>query len=138
MDGDDKKQAIGEDGSPHAMAERFKNTFSRNGVKVHFLGVWYASAFPVVSTHTSHTVCVENRDTVSSIGVFRGKSLPYTDEFNNHICYFRHALALDERRVKFLPEYICGGESYSDDNDRAKSSSTSNPVSAYFKEVCCV
>ena len=23
-----------------------------------------------------------------------------------HICYFRHALALDERRVKFLPEYV--------------------------------
>ncbi|EIW77171.1 hypothetical protein CONPUDRAFT_62320, partial [Coniophora puteana RWD-64-598 SS2] len=26
-----------------------------------------------------------------------------------HICYFRHALALDERRVKFLPEYVYGG-----------------------------
>ena len=26
-----------------------------------------------------------------------------------HVCYFRHALALDERRVKFLPEYACGG-----------------------------
>ncbi|KAF8261022.1 hypothetical protein EI94DRAFT_1528405, partial [Lactarius quietus] len=23
-----------------------------------------------------------------------------------NICFFRHALALDERRVKFLPEYI--------------------------------
>jgi hypothetical protein len=54
-----------------------------------------------------------NRDTVSSIGIIRGKSLPYTDVFDeNHICYFRHALALDERRVKFLPEYVCGGESY--------------------------
>jgi uncharacterized protein (DUF2235 family) len=52
------------------------------------------------------------RDTVSSIGVVRGKSLPGTDEFNDSICYFRHALALDERRVKFLPEYICGGESH--------------------------
>jgi hypothetical protein len=35
-----------------------------------------------------------------------------TDKFNDDICYFRHALALDERRVKFLPEYVCGGESY--------------------------
>ncbi len=35
-----------------------------------------------------------------------------TDEFNDDICYFRHALALDERRVKFLPEYVCGAESY--------------------------
>jgi hypothetical protein len=28
-----------------------------------------------------------------------------------HVCYFRHALALDERRVKFLPEYAYGGTS---------------------------
>ena len=28
-----------------------------------------------------------------------------------HVCYFRHALALDERRVKFLPEYAYGGAS---------------------------
>ena len=26
-----------------------------------------------------------------------------------HVCSFRHALALDERRVKFLPEYANGG-----------------------------
>jgi len=26
-----------------------------------------------------------------------------------HVCYFRQALALDERRVKFLPEYAYGG-----------------------------
>ena len=26
-----------------------------------------------------------------------------------HVCYFRHALALDERRIKFLPEYAYGG-----------------------------
>jgi Uncharacterized alpha/beta hydrolase domain (DUF2235) len=39
-------------------------------------------------------------------------SLPATDEFNDSICYFRHALALDERRVKFLPEYVCGGDTY--------------------------
>lgn len=27
-----------------------------------------------------------------------------------HVCVFRHALALDERRVKFLPEYANGGD----------------------------
>jgi hypothetical protein len=27
-----------------------------------------------------------------------------------HVCFFRHALALDELRVKFLPEYVNGGE----------------------------
>ena len=26
-----------------------------------------------------------------------------------HVCYFRHALALDEQRVKFSPEYAYGG-----------------------------
>lgn len=45
-----------------------------------------------------------DRDTVSSIGIVRGKSLPLTESCD-HICYFRHGLALDERRVKFLPEY---------------------------------
>ena len=48
------------------------------------------------------------RDTVSSIGVIRGKDLPGTVS-PEHICFFRHALALDERRVKFMPEYARGG-----------------------------
>jgi hypothetical protein len=38
----------------------------------------------------------------------RGPNLPGTVTLD-HTCYFRHALALDERRVKFLPEYACGG-----------------------------
>lgn len=54
----------------------------------------------------SNTTC--DRDTVSSIGIFRGKSLPGTNS-QDHVCHFRHALALDERRVKFLPEYALGG-----------------------------
>ena len=37
--------------------------------------------------------------------------LPGTVEGMKHVCYFRHALALDERRVKFLPEYAYGGTS---------------------------
>ncbi|KAF8329934.1 hypothetical protein F5887DRAFT_1181051, partial [Amanita rubescens] len=78
-------------GSGGDLRGRFKETFCRQRVKVHFLGAW---------------------DTVSSIGVVKRKSLPKTDTFNNDICYFRHALALDERRVKFLPEYVHGGESY--------------------------
>ncbi|TFK19343.1 hypothetical protein FA15DRAFT_697596 [Coprinopsis marcescibilis] len=70
-------------------AERFKRAFSDPSVRVHFVGVW---------------------DTVSSIGVARGKkTLPGTTEGMTHVCYFRHALALDERRVKFLPEYAWGG-----------------------------
>ena len=50
------------------------------------------------------------RDTVSSIGVARGKALlPGTVDGMNHVCYFRHALALNEKRVKSLPEYAYGG-----------------------------
>jgi len=50
------------------------------------------------------------RDTVSSIGIARGSQmLPRTIDGMKHVCYFRHALALDERRVKFLPEYAHGG-----------------------------
>lgn len=55
-----------------------------------------------------------SRDTVSSIGIRRGRLLPLTNR-HEHIKYFRHALALDERRVKFLPEYV----DYSKDDDSA-------------------
>ncbi|KAF8507498.1 hypothetical protein JB92DRAFT_3121813 [Gautieria morchelliformis] len=75
--------------TPVNMAERFKTTFSREKVRVHFVGVW---------------------DTVSSVGIVRNKVLPLTDQ-TDHICFFRHALALDERRVKYLPEYAHGGVS---------------------------
>ncbi|KAG2111057.1 hypothetical protein BD769DRAFT_1347886 [Suillus cothurnatus] len=76
------------------LAAGFKSTFSRQGVVIHFIGVW---------------------DTVSSVGIRKEKILPSTDTCD-HICYFRQALALDERRVKFLPEYVYGGMS-----DRPKS-----------------
>lgn len=67
---------------PTNLTQRFKTTFSRDNVRVHFLGAW---------------------DTVSSVGIVRDKSLPLTDSAE-HICFFRHGLALDECRVKFLPE----------------------------------
>ncbi|KAF9541802.1 WD40 repeat-like protein [Agrocybe pediades] len=70
-------------------AERFKSAFCHKDVKVHFVGAW---------------------DTVSSIGLARKKKLlPGTIDGMKHVCFFRHALALDERRVKFLPEYAYGG-----------------------------
>jgi hypothetical protein len=50
------------------------------------------------------------------VGIIRSKNLPLTNQCE-HICYIRHALALDERRVKFLPEYVCGGESYNSEQD---------------------
>lgn len=61
-----------------------------------------------------------SRDTVSSVGLGRSKTLPCTTTSCEHICYFRHALALDERRVKFLPEYVYGGRSSCSDDGRIK------------------
>ncbi|EIM83792.1 uncharacterized protein STEHIDRAFT_62354 [Stereum hirsutum FP-91666 SS1] len=86
--------AITEDENSEAnlVATRFRNEFSR-AVNVHFVGAW---------------------DTVSSVGILRSKSLPRTTSGMEHVCYFRHALALDERRVKFLPEYARGGSSLPD------------------------
>ncbi|EED78257.1 predicted protein [Postia placenta Mad-698-R] len=70
--------------STRNMIESFKRIFSQPEVKVHFLGAW---------------------DTVSAVGIFRQKDFPKT-QTTDHVCYFRHALALDERRVKFSPEDV--------------------------------
>ncbi|KAF8554212.1 hypothetical protein OG21DRAFT_1522574 [Imleria badia] len=70
---------------PRQIAREFKNTFSLKDVKVHFVGVW---------------------DTVSSVGLVRGDILLSTSASATHACHFRHALALDELRVKFMPEYF--------------------------------
>ncbi|KAJ6599273.1 hypothetical protein DFH09DRAFT_902966 [Mycena vulgaris] len=78
---------------PRSMCEHFKTTLARPGVKVHFVGTW---------------------DTVSSLGIIRGRSLPETTTGMSHVCTFRQALALDELRVKFLPEYANGGAGPSD------------------------
>ncbi|OCH94875.1 hypothetical protein OBBRIDRAFT_51149 [Obba rivulosa] len=83
--------------------KRFKNTFSRRNVKVHFVGVW---------------------DTVSSVGIVRDKSLPDTTAGMSHVCVFRHALALDELRVKFLPEYAYGGSGLPERQDAQALGST--------------
>ncbi|KAF7966900.1 hypothetical protein HWV62_36611 [Athelia sp. TMB] len=78
------------------MAQEFKDTFCVPNVRVHFVGVW---------------------DTVSSVGVVGNKVLPHIDEYN-HIDIFRHALALDERRVKFIPECVMGrGKTISEKTD---------------------
>ncbi|KAF9025093.1 WD40 repeat-like protein [Hymenopellis radicata] len=71
-----------------ALGYNYKQTLSQN-VTVHFVGAW---------------------DTVSSVGMSRASALlPGTIDGMMHVCYFRHALALDERRAKFLPEYAYGG-----------------------------
>ncbi|KAK0475712.1 hypothetical protein IW261DRAFT_1340313, partial [Armillaria novae-zelandiae] len=79
---------IRDEADARALADNFKQTFSRD-VKVHFVGVWY-------------------RDTVASVGIPQKHPLPLTT-VAYHICTFRHGLALDEYRVKFLPTYLAGG-----------------------------
>ncbi|THH01914.1 hypothetical protein EW026_g871 [Hermanssonia centrifuga] len=63
-----------------SLAAGFKQTFCRD-VKIEFVGVW---------------------ETVASVGVLMGKTLPFTTA-NTTIKTFRHALALDEHRAKFRP-----------------------------------
>lgn len=70
------------------MCGHFKETFCEKDVEVHFAGAW---------------------DTVSSVGLFRNKMLPGTTDGMHHVRFFRHALALHERRVKFLQENVRGG-----------------------------
>ena len=64
------------------------------------------------------------RDTVSSIGITRRPTFPETTTGMNHVDFFCHALALDERRVKFLPEYVNGGEGPAFKNETAPSEDT--------------
>jgi len=63
-------------------AAGFKQCFCRS-VEIEFLGVW---------------------DTVASTGMIMSKTLPFTQS-NSSIRTFRHALALDEHRAKFVPTF---------------------------------
>jgi len=75
-------------------------------VKVHFVGAWWVDIKPCLFLVQQ---LKHYRDTVSSVGIFRAPNLPETTTGMCHVCVFRHALALDEQRVKFLPEYVrCG------------------------------
>ncbi|KAI0318063.1 hypothetical protein OF83DRAFT_1057474, partial [Amylostereum chailletii] len=62
----------------------FRRAFSRrDDIRIHFMGIW---------------------DCVSSVGIFKNIELPST-KFSPNVDYYRHTLALDERRVKFIPEF---------------------------------
>ncbi|KAK0495773.1 hypothetical protein EDD18DRAFT_1309956 [Armillaria luteobubalina] len=80
---------IQDDDEAEGLASNFKATFSRPGlVKVHFVGTW---------------------DSMSSVGFLGSQPLPLTQTADD-VCLFQHGLALDERRVKFLPEYLDRGQ----------------------------
>ncbi|KDR82959.1 hypothetical protein GALMADRAFT_238664 [Galerina marginata CBS 339.88] len=88
----------------------FKQTYCQN-VTIDFMGVW---------------------DTVASVGVIMGKTLPFTNS-NSAIKTFRHALSLDEHRAKFRPTlYHRPAPSVSAaqlDPERASSPAKANSVS---------
>lgn len=74
------------------------------------------------------------------MGVVRRKTLPGTTWGMGHVCFFRHALALDERRVKFLPEFAYAGrtvigEPTSVAGTEASYSDMSSPHRPHIKEV---
>jgi hypothetical protein len=52
-----------------------------------------------------------------------------------HVCVFRHALALDERRVKFLPEYVNGGLGPTKESDNESDSESNSESKGDVKEV---
>lgn len=93
-------------------AKVFKMQFSRS-IVIHFVGVW---------------------DTISSIGVRKTKNFPSIDTCD-HVCYFRQALALDECRVKFLPEYVYGGMSNRSDWHKYQLSAPPPSDQGRIKEV---
>jgi uncharacterized protein (DUF2235 family) len=86
----------------------FKRAFSIE-VKIEFLGVWYV-LFPTFTTFAFHPF--SPRDTVQSVGLIP-RHLPFSGS-NNAIVHFRHAIALDEHRVKFVPSFCTGGKSKAD------------------------
>ncbi|KAI9439726.1 hypothetical protein H4582DRAFT_1942481 [Lactarius indigo] len=66
-------------------------------VRVEFLGVWYL--FRSLLTRYLTNEDAPCRDTVCSVG-FIPRELPFTAS-NTAVRFFRHALALDERRATF-------------------------------------
>ena len=84
------------------MADRFKNVFSHEDVKVHLVGAWYV----MVALPLYLSILVLMKDTVSSIGFTCG-NIHVANNLWNETCL--QALALDEQWVKFIPEYAYGG-----------------------------
>ena len=68
-----------------------------------------------------------NRDTVQSVGLV-SKHLPFCGS-NNAISYFRHALALDERRVKFIPSFCTSENSEEEQGTESKDSEHDKTIS---------
>ena len=82
--------------SDDTLAQGFKETFCRP-VPIQFVGVWWVlmmgTRCPRGMLGTEKRLI--DRDTVASVGVIMGRSLPFAD-VNTTIKVFRQALSLDE------------------------------------------
>ena len=79
----------------------FKKAFSID-VKVEILGVWFV-VYPSLRKASIDGFFLVSRDTVGAVGLIP-RRLPFTTS-NTHVRYFRHAISLDERRVRFMPNF---------------------------------
>jgi uncharacterized protein (DUF2235 family) len=68
------------------------------------------------------------RDTVKSVGIYPQADLPFASN-NKSIQYFRHALSLDEHRVKFIPSYYYS--TCDDETDKVKSDDIWSKITCY-------
>jgi hypothetical protein len=64
--------------------------------------------------------------------------LPRTIDGMKHVCYFRHALALDERRVKFQPEYAYGGSATKSEHKKTGRSNEDTALPPEYEEPLIV
>lgn len=92
-------------------AENFKETLCRD-IEIHFVGLWYVSR----PSGVPRLLTLPLRDTVSSVR----EKMPGTNELHKFVCYLRHAVAMDECRVKFLVELVCGGASIPPDKRKVR------------------
>lgn len=95
------------------------------------------TSLPNIPSHLLLTIEV-HRDTVSSVGIVRDKVLLGTTSGMKHVTFFRHTLALDERRVKFLPEYAHEGSFLPDVKKEAEEETRNHfntTVAPHTKEV---
>ena len=88
-----------EDETGWKQSAAFKKAFSID-VDIHLLAVWWTCPNMLFDVKLRRF----HRDTVGSVGVIP-KRLPFTT-FNTHVKHFRQALALDEHRIRFKPNFF--------------------------------
>ena len=81
------------------LSQGFRQTFSRL-VKIEFMGCWSVKNY--FHFVLSILRCFSHRDTVSSVGLFWGRHLPFSAS-TTIIKRFRHALSLDEVSQVYFP-----------------------------------